>query len=69
MKHRFFPEFAQARRKCARCVEHEQVSARAWRLSKTPVLAQALPLRYFDQLGIPSLAARKEFNLSNRRGT
>ena len=40
-----------------------------WRLSKTPALAQALPLRYFDQLGIPSLAARKEFNLSNRRGT
>jgi len=40
-----------------------------WRLSKTPALAQALPLRYFEQLGIPALAARKEFTLSNRRGT
>ena len=29
-----------------------------WRLSKTPALALALPLRYFEQLGVPSLAAR-----------
>ncbi|MXS81234.1 hypothetical protein ABF86_11055 [Nitrosomonas sp. GH22] len=37
--------------------------------SAIPALAQALPLRYFEPLGIPSLVARKEFNLSNRRGT
>jgi RNA-directed DNA polymerase len=29
-----------------------------WRLSKTPALALALPLRYFETLGVPSLAAR-----------
>ena len=29
-----------------------------WRLSKTPALALALPLRYFEKLGVPSLAAR-----------
>lgn len=29
-----------------------------WRLSKTPALALALPLRYFKNLGVPSLAAR-----------
>jgi len=29
-----------------------------WRLSKTPALALALPLRYFENLGVPSLAAR-----------
>jgi group II intron reverse transcriptase/maturase len=29
-----------------------------WRLSKTPALAKALPLRYFETLGVPSLAAR-----------
>ena len=29
-----------------------------WRLSKTPALAMALPLRYFENLGVPSLAAR-----------
>jgi group II intron reverse transcriptase/maturase len=29
-----------------------------WRLSKTPALALALPARYFDGLGLPSLAAR-----------
>ena len=29
-----------------------------WRLSKTPALALALPLRYFQTLGVPSLAAR-----------
>ena len=29
-----------------------------WRLSKTPALALALPLRFFENLGVPSLAAR-----------
>jgi RNA-directed DNA polymerase len=29
-----------------------------WRLSKTPALALALPLRFFETLGVPSLAAR-----------
>jgi retron-type reverse transcriptase len=29
-----------------------------WRLSKTPALALALPARYFERLGLPSLAAR-----------
>lgn len=29
-----------------------------WRLSKTPALAFALPLRYFDTMGLPSLAPR-----------
>ena len=29
-----------------------------WRLSKTPALAVALPLRYFETLGLPSLAPR-----------
>lgn len=29
-----------------------------WRLSKTPALAIALPLAYFKNLGVPSLAAR-----------
>ncbi|MDB5901873.1 MAG: hypothetical protein JWM26_751 [Betaproteobacteria bacterium] len=29
-----------------------------WRLSKTPALTIALPLSYFKQLGLPSLASR-----------
>ena len=29
-----------------------------WRLSKTPALAQALPLRFFSNLGLPNLAPR-----------
>lgn len=29
-----------------------------WRLSKTPALAMALPLRFFEQVGLPSLAPR-----------
>ena len=29
-----------------------------WRLSQTPALALALPARYFERLGLPSLAAR-----------
>jgi group II intron reverse transcriptase/maturase len=29
-----------------------------WRLSKTPALAVALPLRFFDHLGLPGLAPR-----------
>jgi hypothetical protein len=29
-----------------------------WRLSKTPALAFALPLRFFINLGLPSLAPR-----------
>ena len=29
-----------------------------WRLSKTPALALAMPARYFERLGLPSLAAR-----------
>ncbi|MBI4753884.1 MAG: maturase [Betaproteobacteria bacterium] len=29
-----------------------------WRLSKTPALAVALPLRFFESLGLPSLAPR-----------
>ncbi len=29
-----------------------------WRLSKTPALADALPLHYFETLGLPSLAPR-----------
>ncbi|MDP1614070.1 MAG: group II intron maturase-specific domain-containing protein [Sulfuritalea sp.] len=29
-----------------------------WRLSKTPALAFALPLRFFETLGLPSLAPR-----------
>lgn len=29
-----------------------------WRLSKTPALALALPVRYFSSLGLPSLAAK-----------
>jgi len=29
-----------------------------WRLSKTPALARALPLRYFETMGLPSLAPR-----------
>jgi hypothetical protein len=38
-----------------------------WRLSKTPALAIAPPLRFFTNLGLPSLAIRWEFNSSNRR--
>jgi hypothetical protein len=29
-----------------------------WRLSKTPALALALPVRYFNSLGLSSLAAK-----------
>jgi RNA-directed DNA polymerase len=29
-----------------------------WRLSKTPALALALPVRYFNSIGVPALAAR-----------
>jgi RNA-directed DNA polymerase len=29
-----------------------------WRLSKTPALAAALPIRYFSHMGLPSLADR-----------
>jgi hypothetical protein len=29
-----------------------------WRLSKTPALTIALPLAFFNILGVPSLAAR-----------
>jgi RNA-directed DNA polymerase len=29
-----------------------------WRLSKTPALALALPVRYFSNMGLPALAAR-----------
>jgi hypothetical protein len=29
-----------------------------WRLSKTPALARALPVRYFNGLGVPALVAR-----------
>ncbi|SEJ21545.1 group II intron reverse transcriptase/maturase [Azotobacter beijerinckii] len=29
-----------------------------WRLSKTPALARALPVRYFESLGLPAIAAR-----------
>lgn len=29
-----------------------------WRLSKTPALALALPVRYFSSIGLPALAAR-----------
>ncbi|MFD1262594.1 group II intron maturase-specific domain-containing protein, partial [Thauera mechernichensis] len=29
-----------------------------WRLSKTPALAIALPLRFFETMGLPSLAPR-----------
>jgi RNA-directed DNA polymerase len=29
----------------------------AWRLSQTPALALALPARYFERLGLPTLAA------------
>jgi hypothetical protein len=29
-----------------------------WRLSKTPALTIALPLRFFESLGLPSLAPR-----------
>ena len=29
-----------------------------WRLSKTPALALALPLRYFTNMGLPNLAPR-----------
>jgi group II intron reverse transcriptase/maturase len=29
-----------------------------WRLSKTPAIGIALPVQYFNQLGLPSLAAR-----------
>lgn len=29
-----------------------------WRLSKTPALALALPVRYFSKMGLPALAAR-----------
>jgi hypothetical protein len=29
-----------------------------WRLSKTPALALALPVRYFSSMGLPALAAR-----------
>jgi len=31
---------------------------RPWRLSKTPALALALPVRYFSSIGLPALAAR-----------
>jgi len=41
-----------------------------WRLSQTPAVALALPVRYFTDLGLPSLAVRQQgFNSSNRRGT
>ncbi len=30
----------------------------AWRLSKTPALTIALPLHYFTNLGLPTLAPR-----------
>jgi len=29
-----------------------------WRVSQTPALSIALPLRFFEQMGLPSLAAR-----------
>lgn len=32
-----------------------------WRLSKTPALAQALPVLYFRRLGVPLLAERHEY--------
>jgi hypothetical protein len=42
---------------------HSSKSAHGpWRLSKTPALALALPARYFRNLGLPSLAARSQFN-------
>jgi RNA-directed DNA polymerase len=37
-------------------MEHQQVGG-PWRLSKTPALALALPVRYFSSLELPSLAA------------
>lgn len=30
-----------------------------WRLSKTPAMSRALPVRYFNQLGLPQLAPRQ----------
>ena len=40
-----------------------------WRLSQTPAVALALPVRYFTELGLPRLGVRQEFNPLNRRGT
>ncbi|MBO3707312.1 MAG: maturase [Candidatus Accumulibacter sp.] len=38
-----------------------------WRVSQTPALSIVLPLRFFEKMGLPSLAPRQEFNSSNRR--
>ncbi|MBL8398618.1 MAG: maturase [Candidatus Accumulibacter sp.] len=38
-----------------------------WRVSRMPALSIALPLRFFEQLRLPSLVPRWEFNSSNRR--
>jgi hypothetical protein len=38
-----------------------------WRVSQTLALSIALPLRFFEQMGLPSLAPRQEFASSNRR--
>ncbi|KHL67796.1 RNA-directed DNA polymerase [Pseudomonas flexibilis] len=32
-----------------------------WRLSNTPALRLALPVRYFTNLGLPAIAARQEY--------
>lgn len=51
------PGTAPTRGKRARSMEHQQSAHGPWRLSKTPALALALPVRYFRSLGLPSLAA------------
>ena len=38
-------------------LEHSQIGAGPWRLSKSPALYYALPNRYFRDLGLPALVA------------
>jgi len=51
-----------------RAAWHPSKSAHGpWRVSQTLALSIVLPLRFFERMGLPSLAPRQEFNSSNRR--
>ena len=51
-----------------RAAWHTSKSAHGpWRVSQTPALSIVLRLRFFEQIGLLSLAPRQEFASSNRR--
>ncbi len=52
------PGTTQARGNGALGVEHPPVGAGTVALIEDPALALALPLRYFETLGVPRLATR-----------